>query len=505
MGRLPLGRAGHRRRLGQVRRGGRARQPDGVGAARDPGSLGHRRPGHLARRQQHRRSGEGERRYQADLRHLAHPGSLYVRPGESRGDAIVVADASGENPRELVSARGGWHTHWPAWSADGRFVYFSETTATWNGEPSEIFRVPAGGGEPQAVVRTTRRALFPLPSADGGLFYAANPAGVDLDLWWRASSEDEPQRLTTGVGEYAEPRVSADGRTLVATLIEYRQALVSVPVVFGGAVVLRRLTDEFGGDLEPSLSPRGGRMALSSSRSGRRNLWTAEPDGSNLRPLTSDAALEERPSLSPDAGQVAFVSDRGGQRGIWIVNSDGVASRRLVAAPVLDTLTWSPDGRQIAHAVPGGSVPQLSIVSVNDGAVRPLPTPAGGHSPAWSPRGDVVAYLEPRGPGRAYLKFVSSRGQPLYQGLPDGPPLTNGFVAWAPDGKRLVAVGVPGSSKATFWIVSPESSPPFRKLIELPEEVRPRGITWTSDGSALIFGRQETLSDLVLFERSTVN
>jgi Tol biopolymer transport system component len=426
---------------------------------------------------------------------------VFVRPGESRGDAIVVADASGENPRELVSARGGWHTHWPAWSADGRFVYFSQTIATWNGEPSEIFRVPAGGGEPQAVVRTTRRALFPLPSADGGLFYAANPTGVDLDLWWRASSEDEPQRLTTGVGEYAEPRVSADGRTLVSTLIEYRQALVSVPVVFGGTAPLRRLTDGFGGDLEPSLSPRSGRMALSSSRSGNRNLWTADPDGSNLRPLTSDAALEERPSLSPDARQVAFVSDRGGQRGIWIVNSDGGAPRRLVATPVLDTLTWSPDGRQIAHAVPAGSVPELSIVSVNDGAVRRLPTPSGGHSPAWSPRGDVVAYLEPRGPGRTYLKFVNSRGQPLYPGLPDGPPLTNGFVAWAPDGKRLVAVGVPGSANASFWIVSPENSPPFRKLLELPGEVRPRGITWTSDGSALIFGRQEAVSDLVLFER----
>jgi hypothetical protein len=38
-------------------------------------------------------------------------------------------------------------------------------------------------------------------------------------------------------------------------------------------------------------------------------------------------------------------------------------------------------------------------------------------------------------------------------------------------------------------------------LIELPGEVRPRGITWTSDGSSLVFGRQETLSDLVLFER----
>ena len=79
--------------------------------------------------------------------------------------------------------------------------------------------------------------------------------------------------------------------------------------------------------------------------------------------------------------------------------------------------------------------------------------------------------------------------------------LTNGFLAWAPDGMRLAAVGVPGSANASIWIVEPDRSQPFRKLIELPGEVRPRGITWTSDGSSLIFGRQEALSDLVLLER----
>ena len=426
---------------------------------------------------------------------------VYVRPGETRGDAIVVADANGGNPRELVSARGGWHTHWPAWSADGQLVYFFQTIATWNGEPSEIFRVPASGGEPQIVVRTTRRALFPLPSAGGGLFYAANPNGVDLDLWWRPSTKNKPQRLTTGVGEYAEPRMSSDGRRLVSTLIEYRRALVSIPVEIEGGPRLRHLTDGFGGDLEPSVSPRSGRMVFSSSRSGSRNLWTADVDGSNLRPLTSDAAIEERPSFSPDARQVAFVSDRGGEHGIWVVNSDGGTPRRLARTPVLDTLTWSPDGRQIAYAVPAGNATELSIVSVNDGAVHKLPTPNGAHSPSWSPRGDVIGYLEPRGPGRTYVKFVNSRGQVVYSTLPDGPALTNGFLAWAPDGKRLAAVGVPGSADASIWIVEPDSSQPFRKLIELPGEVRPRGVTWTSDGSSLIFGRQEALSDLVLFER----
>ena len=426
---------------------------------------------------------------------------VYVRPGETRGDAIIVADGNGSNARELVSARGGWHTHWPAWSTDGQFVYFFQTIATWNGEPSEIFRVPASGGEPQIVVRTTRRALFPLPSANGGLFYAANPSSVDLDLWWRPPSGTEPQRLTTGIGEYAEPRISSDGRRLVSTFIEYRRALVSMPVVVGATPQLRHITDGFGGDLEPCISPHTGQMVFSSSRSGSRNLWTADANGSNLRPLTSSAAIEERPSLSPDGRHVAFVSDRGGEHAIWIVNSDGATPRRLAATPVLDTLTWSPDGRQIAFAVPAPNAPEVSIVNVTDGAVRSLPTPNGAHSPSWSPRSDVLAYLEPRGPGRTYLKFANPRGERVYSTLPDGPALTNGFLAWAPDGKRLAAVGVPGSANASIWIVEPDSPVPFRKLIELPGEVRPRGITWTGDGASLIFGRQEALSDLVLFER----
>jgi Tol biopolymer transport system component len=343
--------------------------------------------------------------------------------------------------------------------------------------------------------------LFPLPGAGGSLIYAANPNRVDLDLWWRAPAAHEPVRLTTGVGEYAEPRMSSDGRTIVSTLIEYRRALVSIPVMFDESPRLRQLTDGFGGDLEASLSPSGGRMVFSSSRSGNRNLWTSDADGSNTRPLTSDTAIEERPASSPDGRHVAFVSDRGGEHAIWIVSRDGGTPRRIARTSVLDTLTWSPDGRRIAYAVPAGEAPGLMVVGVDDGAVAKLTTPNGAHSPSWSPRGDVIAYLEPRGPGRTFLKFVSSRGQVLYAALPDGPPLTNGFLAWAPDGKRLAAVGVPGSANASIWVVEPESPHPFRKLIELPGEIRPRGITWMSDGSSLVFGRQEALSDLVLFER----
>src|SRR4029453_18253347 len=88
----------------------------------------------------------------------------------------------------------------------------------------------------------------------------------------------------------------------------------------------------------------------------------------------------------------------------------------------------------------------------------------------------------------------------LYSTLADGPALTNGSLSSSPDGKRVAAVGVPGSANASIWVVEPDSSEPFRKLIEFPGEVRPRGITWTSDGSSLVVGRQEALSDLLFFD-----
>ena len=52
-----------------------------------------------------------------------------------------------------------------------------------------------------------------------------------------------------------------------------------------------------------------------------------------------------------------------------------------------------------------------------------------------------------------------------------------------------------------MWIAEPEAREPFKKLADLPVTVkRPKGITWTPDGSAVILGIQEAVSDIVLFD-----
>lgn len=429
---------------------------------------------------------------------------VYVRGGGSYGDSLMVADADGQNEREIVKREGARHVHWPRWSADGSYVYFNYGFSTANAEQTEIFRVPAAGGRaPESVVATARRAVFPLPGPDGrGLFYAANPDGVDTNLWWRDLERGRVQRLTFGIGEYTSTAVSADGRRLVAMVSDLRQSLQRVAIRPDGAVPLAPLTEGYTGDLDPCWSPDGTRLVFSSSRSGNRNIWTAKADLSGPVALTIGSAIDERPAYSPDGRQVAFVSDRGGRRGIWIVSADGGSPRPVAAVHVLNVVSWSPDGRRLVYAVPGGKLPQLETVEVSTGKVTRLPTNASANSPAWSPREDVIAYIETTPPAGGFVRFMSGDGQPVFRGPTDTVTvLNNGSVSWSPDGKRLAGVGQPGTRSNSIWIIDPASTEPFKKLIDLPPDAFVRGASWSRDGSSLVIGHARSTGDIILAER----
>jgi Tol biopolymer transport system component len=323
-------------------------------------------------------------------------------------------------------------------------------------------------------------------------------------LWWRAIGGGDPQRLSFGTGDYAEPRISADGRTLVATRYELRQSLARValtPAAFGR---MTTVTDGYGGDLDPSISPAGDRMVFSSSRYGARNLWTARVDGGELRPLTSGNAQDDRPMFSPDGRQIAFNSDRDGRRGIWVIGSDGGTPRKVADVSPTGGLSWSPDGKSVIYAAGQGGWPGLWSVSVENGQVRRIATPGAVSEPAWNPARDLIAYLEPAtsGPGNTRLSFLDSAGRPQFETVPPSPAISGGFgtgmLAWSPDGRLLAVVSQNSNAAASIWIVDPVSAMPFRKLVQLPVGPRVRGVSWTRDGAAIIIGQHDTLSDIVL-------
>ena len=431
----------------------------------------------------------------------------FIRAGSTAGDAIWVADGDGTNRREIVPASGGVHMHWLSWSRDGFIYFIRPVMAGFNLVQTEIYRVAANGGSPEPVVTTLRRAMFPVPLPGGGLIYSADTNSVELGMWWRAA-DGTVRPLTFGLGDYAEPRVSADGRLLVATRYENHQSLIRIETSGPQSGRMTPLTDGFGGDLDPSAVPTTTRMVFSSTRTGNRHLWTANTDGTDVRPLTSGSSQDDRPALSPDGQTVAFASDRGGQRGIWLIAAAGGSPRKLVDAQPVSNLSWSRDGTAIVYAASAGTWPGLWSVSVADGKVQRITTPGAVGEPMWSPTSDRIAYLEPStsttGPAFVGLSFIAPDGDPRSAKALKAPDISagfaNGMLAWATDGRRLAVTSQNTNTVTSIWLADPDAAIPFRKLVELPVGPRIRGITWAADGS-LIVGQHDATSDIVLMDR----
>ena len=428
----------------------------------------------------------------------------FMKAGSTAGDAVWVADADGTNRREVVPLSGGVHRHWLAWSDDGWLYYMQPATTGFNLQHTEIYRVKPDGGVPERVVTTLRRAMFPAPVPGGALIYSADPTGVELGLFWQ-SAGGAVRPLTFGLGSYAEPRASADGRVVVATRYDYRHALMRLDTRGPQAGRVIPLTDGFGGDMDPVAVPGATRIVLSSTRAGSRDLWTANRTGDDRRPLTSGPAQDERPALSPDGRTVAFVSDRGGQRGIWLVAAGGGAPRKLIDAEPLSHLSWSRDGTSVIYAAAAGTWPGLWSASVGDGQVRQIKTPGAVGEPMWSPVRDVIAYLEPTAaPANVGLSFIAPDGSPSSARSLKAPAISagfaNGVVAWSTSG-RFLAVAAQNTNLATsVWIVDPDATQPFRKLAELPAGPRISGLTWADEDSLLV-GHYDAIGDIVLMDQ----
>ena len=101
------------------------------------------------------------------------------------------------------------------------------------------------------------------------------------------------------------------------------------------------------------------------------------------------------------------------------------------------------------------------------------------------------------------LAFVDAHGTPLYTSIPGEPGggtgFVNGVLAWSPDGTKLALVEQNTNAEAAIWLLEPDAkTPSYRKIVNIADGGRIRGITWSADGAAIIIGRHDVASDIVL-------
>lgn len=413
------------------------------------------------------------------------------------GDAVAIADADGQHERVIVPAARGMHFHQPAWGHDGRYVYYSQTLDAAH-DVGQIYRVPSAGGTPEPVVATSGTAMYPALTPDGkALIYAGDHDGQGLNLWWKPLDGSSSRRITTGAGEFSEPYVSRDGRHLVALARRRRGAIVRVAAGATAGGPSARVESVVEDGAEASICRAENRVFFASRRTGRRQIWSANADGTDVRPVTSGSSDDRRPSVSGDCRHVAYMSERDGRRSIAVVSAEGGTSRTVTDAELVDRVSWAPDNHRLVYSAAGPTQSNLWLVDIDGGVPTRVPAESP-RVPAWSPVAEQIAFVGLID-GKPFVHVIAPDGTRVREPLSIEPVSLPTAMAWAPDGLRLGLVNLPGRARAEVWVLDTTSGA-LRKIAELAAPSVFEGISWTSDGRWLMLGRTEFDSEVLLLE-----
>jgi TolB protein len=180
----------------------------------------------------------------------------------------------------------------------------------------------------------------------------------------------------------------------------------------------------------------GTRITFIATRSGKKEVYLAEFDGSNVRQLTHDNTISVHPSLSPDGARIAYTGYQSGYADVYLIDVASGSRNRIVNFPGTNSgATFSPDGGRLALTISKDGNPELYTVSAGGGGARRLTRTRGVESgPTWSPDGSEIIYSFD-GAGSPQLYRISSSGG-------TGERLSTGHAYctepnWSPDGKKV--------------------------------------------------------------------
>jgi TolB protein len=203
---------------------------------------------------------------------------------------------------------------------------------------------------------------------------------------------------------------------------------------------LKQRAHEFADDIVKAVTGStgfaGSKIAFVATRTGRKEIYTADADGSNVVQLTKDGTISVAPSLSADRRKLLYTGYQSGYADVYSIDLGSGSRSRLLKFPGTNSgAVYSPDGSRIAVTLSKDGNPELYVVGAAGGSPQRLTNTSGVESsPTWSPNGSEIIYSSDSSGSPQLYKISASGGTP--QALRTGQPY-NTEPNWSPDGSKV--------------------------------------------------------------------
>ena len=178
------------------------------------------------------------------------------------------------------------------------------------------------------------------------------------------------------------------------------------------------------------------KLAFVGTRSGKKEIYTCDADGTNLVQLTHDGTISVSPGLSPDGQSLVYTGYQSGYADVYRITLASGARTRVLKYPGTNSgAKFSPDGGKLAVTMSKDGNPEIYVTSSGGGSARRITrTPGVESSPTWSPDGGELIYSSDDSGSPQLYRASASGGSPQRLSTGFG---YNTAPSWSPDGKRV--------------------------------------------------------------------
>ncbi|HAR42013.1 MAG TPA: Tol-Pal system beta propeller repeat protein TolB [Bdellovibrionales bacterium] len=234
------------------------------------------------------------------------------------------------------------------------------------------------------------------------------------------------------------------------------------------------------------------RVAMSCDRTGKKEIYIMDFDGSNVKQVTKHRSISFAPAWSPDGTRIAYSLYNRHKRNIknidlyeynFVTETVRMLSNRK---GINSGAAYSPDGKKIALTMSFLGNPEIFLLDAANSTVTPVTKSFGFDvDPTWSPDGKHVA-------------FVSSRtGMPMvYSSNLDGSKVQrltfagryNATPSWSPQNNKIAFSGWL-DGRFDIFIMNPDGSNIERLTKSQGNNEDPN---FSPDGNFIVFSSNRT-------------